>query len=246
MIVLSQVQCDQKTRDILGEDGIAEVTSNLWARDCQTCGQPLGSQPPALCIDDARQYATASLHHQRCRLACWNDGSVIYATGGAHLSWTSLSFMVPSRTGRRADPRPAVLVNPGLEMIFLEPLRGTWRPGYAAQFTSLGMVPPGPKLRVHRPLPGLSAWLANDLVSVTVETPREMIYEATATREVAARARELRGVLLMVTHALDPADLYAAPDGAWERIWKLMQSGQVICGWAGTARRRPAETIQMN
>ena len=235
--MLSQVQADQKTIEILSEEGIAEVTNNLWARDCQTCGRPLGSQPPSLCIDNAGQYGTASLHHQRCRPASWNDGPVIYATGGANLSWTSLSFMLPSRTGRKADPYPAMLLNPGLEMIFLEPLHGTWRPGYAAQFTSLGMVPPGPKLRLHRPLRGLSAWLADDLISVTVETPPEPIYEATATREVVARARELQGVLLMVTHALDPADLYAAPDAAWEKILKLMQSGQVICGWAGTARR---------
>jgi hypothetical protein len=130
-----------------------------------------------------------------------------------------------------------MLLNPGLEMIFLEPLRGTWHPGYAAQFTSLGMVPPGPKLRLHRPLPGLSAWLADDLISVTVETPPEPIYEVTAPREVVARARKLRGVLLMITHALHPADLYATPDGAWAKILKLIQSGQVICGWAGVHER---------
>lgn len=69
--VLPQVQCDQKTRDILGENGIANVTGNLWAKDCQTCGEPLESEPPALCVDDAGTYATASLHHPRCRSAAW-------------------------------------------------------------------------------------------------------------------------------------------------------------------------------
>jgi hypothetical protein len=235
-MVLPQVQCDQKTRDILGEDGISAVADNLWAGDCQTCGRPLGSAPPALCVDDASTYATASLHHPRCRTAAWNDGSAIYAAGGANLSWTSSSFMLPAMTGRKADPRPAMLLNPGLEMIFLEPSEGTWHPGYASWFTSLGMVPPGRKLRLHRPLTGLSAWLADDLISVMVESPPESIYEATALRDVVARARELRGVLLMVTHAVDPARLYAAPDQAWQGIRQLLESGRVICGWVGTSQ----------
>jgi hypothetical protein len=161
---------------------------------------------------------------------------VIYAAAGANLSWTSLSFMLPSVTGRKADPRPVMLLNPGLEMIFLKPSQGTWRPDYASWFTSSGMVPPGRKLSLHRPVPGVSAWLADDLISVTVESPPGSIYEATATPDVVARARELHGVLLMVTHALDPASLYAAPDRAWQRIRQLIESGRVICGWVGTSR----------
>lgn len=155
--MLPEVQCDQKTRDILGDDGIAEVTGSLWAGDCQSCGRPLGGEPPALCVDDAVTYATASLHHSRCRPAAWNDGSVIYLAGGANLSWTSLSFMLPAMAGRKADPRPAMLLNPGLEMIFLEPSGGGWRTGYAKWFTKSGMVPPGRRLRLQRPLPGLTA-----------------------------------------------------------------------------------------
>ena len=102
----SEVQCDQKTRDILGDGGIAEVVGNLWARDCQTCGRPLGTVTPALCVDDASTYATASLHHQGCRPATWNDDPVIYAAAGANLSWTSLSFMLPSVTARKAATEP--------------------------------------------------------------------------------------------------------------------------------------------
>ncbi len=235
-LVLSHVQCDQRTRDILGDEGIAEVTANLWAKDCQSCGRPLGSEPPALCIDDASTYATASLHHPRCRSASWNDDSLIYVVGGANLSWTTLSFMLPAMTGRKADSRPVMLLNPGLEMIFLEPGQGTWRPGYASWFTASGMVPPGRQLRLQRPLRGVSAWLADDLISVTVESPPESIYEATATREVVTRARKLHGVVFMVTHALDPASLYAAPDRAWQSIRQLMGCGRAICGWVGASR----------
>ncbi len=157
--MLREVLCDQKTKDKLGEDGLGEVTASLWAEDCQTCGRKLGSKPPALCVDDAGRYATASLHHPRCRPPGWNDGSVIFAAGGANLSWTSLSFVLPAMSGRKADPRPAMLVNPGLEMIFLEPRQGAWHPAYHRQFTSLGLVPPGRKLRLTRP--GMAAPLAS-------------------------------------------------------------------------------------
>jgi len=50
------------------------VTGSLWPRDCQSCGRPLGSKPPALCIDEMGEFATASLHHPRWRPAGWNDG----------------------------------------------------------------------------------------------------------------------------------------------------------------------------
>ena len=82
----------------------------------------------------------------------------------------------------------------------------------------------------------MSAWLADGLISVTVEAPAGSIYEANAAPEMVARARELRGVLLMVAHALDPARLYAAPDQAWWSVWQLMATGRVICGWADTGQ----------
>jgi hypothetical protein len=221
--LLAEMLCDQKTRDTLGEEGLAAVAASLWAVDCQTCGRPLGTDPPALCIDDSVEYAIAAVHHPGCREPGWDDSSVIAIAGGANLSWTTRSLLLPGTTRGKAEPWPVVLLNPGLEMIFLEPQRDSWRPGYHRQFTSLGMVPPGRKLRLYRPLQGATAWLANDFISVTVgET--ETIYEATAPREVVARAKELRLVLFMVTHALDPAEMDA------RRVPDLLGSGQVIGG----------------
>lgn len=230
--MLAEVLCDQKTRDKLGDAGLTALTASLWPRDCQTCSRKLGSEPPALCIDDVGTWAVASLHHRQCRPPAWNDGSVIPMTGGANTTWTSVSFMLPIQKGRKPDPRPVVLVNPGLEMVFLYPSDAGWRPGYAQQFVGLGMVPPGRSLKVDKPLPGLSAWAAKDLLCVTVKTPPETIYDASAPPEVAERAMKLRGVMFMVTHALDPAELYAAPDQAMGRLMDLLESGHVICGWA--------------
>jgi hypothetical protein len=74
--MLAELWCDQRTRDKLGEAGLAEVTAGLWAQDCQTCGHALGGEPPALCVDKLTGYATAGLHHRRCRPPGWNDGSL--------------------------------------------------------------------------------------------------------------------------------------------------------------------------
>jgi len=233
--MLAEVLCDQKTKDKLGEDGLADVTASLWPRDCQTCSRKLGPDPPALCIDVVSAWAVASLHHRRCRSPFWKDGSAIFMTGGAHTSWTSVSFLLPAR---KADPSPVVLVNPALEMVFLYPSAAGWRPGYAQQFVDLGMVRPGRRLKVDQPLPGLSAWAADDLVCVTITTPPEAIYEASAPREVAGRARKLRGVMFMVTHALDPAELDATPDQATRRLMELLQSDRVLYGWAALSADR--------
>lgn len=108
-------------------------------------------------------------------------------------------------------------------MIFLEPSGDSWRPAYHRQFTSMGMVPPGKKLKPYRPLRGATAWLANDFISVTAGEA-ETIYEVTAPPEVVVRAKELHLVLFMVTHALDPAELDA------RRVIELLRSGQVIGG----------------
>lgn len=234
--MLPEVMCDQKTREKLGAEGIAEVTGNLWPRDCQSCGRPLGSKPPALCIDEMGEFATASLHHPRCRSSSWNDGPVIVTTGSNHVSWATVSFLLPAMVGRKLDPRPVMLLNPGLEMIFLQLDNGTWHPGYHQQFTSLGMMPPGRKLRLSRPMRGALAWLSDDLISVTMESPPETIYESNAPAEAVARARELRGVLFMVTHALDPAALYAAPERAMRNLLGIMQDGRVICGWVSATQ----------
>lgn len=69
LVMLAELWCDQKTRDRLGEAGLAEVTDSLWAQDCQTRGHALGGEPPALCVDELREYATAGLHHRLCRPA---------------------------------------------------------------------------------------------------------------------------------------------------------------------------------
>lgn len=231
--MLSAMVHDDRTAAKLGEGGLAAVAAWLWPGDCQTCGRPLGGQPPALCIDDSATFAAASLHHQRCRRAAWNDDSVIFLAGGApNLTWRSLSFGLPLTVGGEASTMAVLLVNPGLEMIFLEPEGETWRPVYGVPFDAIGLAPPGRKLRVERPVRELAAWASPDLISVTVKAPPEPIYEANASPDVVACARERGGVLLMITHAMNPAGALADPQAAQLALMGIIRDGEAVCGFA--------------
>jgi hypothetical protein len=228
-LVLAGLLCDQKTQERLGTQALAETAGLLYAGDCQTCGRALGTEPPALCVDDMQVLAAASLHHSRCRAPGWNDNSAVFLPDRAHLTWTSLSLMMPMARGWRPDPRATVLVNPGLEMIFLYPHGPAWRPGYDLQFDQL--VLPG-HVKIDSPVAGIAAWAADDLLSVTVEGPVEAIYEVSAPRAITDNARQHGGLLLALTHALDPGALHQGLPGARRMIRDLFRSGQVVCGWA--------------
>jgi hypothetical protein len=81
---------------------------------------------------------------------------------------------------------------------------------------------------ITRPVPGATAQLTAAEVSVAIESwPRS--YQARAPQQVLAAAQQLGGVLLMVTHALLPADLDE------RSFYALRQSGRVVCGWVATS-----------
>jgi hypothetical protein len=42
--------------------------ASLWPADCQTCGNPPGTQPPALCVDNIGAFGMATLHHEHSGL----------------------------------------------------------------------------------------------------------------------------------------------------------------------------------
>jgi hypothetical protein len=102
------------------------VSASLWAQDCQTCGQPLGLGPPALCVDELSGVATAGLHHPGCRPPGWNDSSLILTSSSEVLTWEVCALVLTGVRDGRPGPLPALLVNPGLEQVTLKPDDGTW------------------------------------------------------------------------------------------------------------------------
>lgn len=230
--MLPEVLCDEKTKDRLGELGLAEVCASLHAVDCQTCGRRLGAGPPALVVLDMGASAWASLHHPRCRPAGWNDGSVLTVTGGDTVTWSARTLMIPTTAGRRGtrpDPQPALIVNPGLESILLENRGGRWQPGHDAQLLAAGLVPPGRQFRLTRPVPGAAARAAAGDIAVTITAPPPRTYDAQSAPEITARARELHGVLLIMTSAVHPAEMTSHNAGTL--LTGILTSSQTLAGW---------------
>jgi hypothetical protein len=146
-------------------------------------------------VDELGGYATAGLHHRRCRPPGWNDSSLIITSSGDVLSWQACAILLPGVLGRLPDPRPALLVNPGLEQISLKPASGTWRPGYEAPFEALGLVPPGPELLLNRPVTGATAWLGAGEVSVSIELLVTGIHRRGPRADPGRRAPARRGAV---------------------------------------------------
>ena len=59
----------------------------------------------------------------------------------------------------------------------LRQARGTWRPQIRDVFTAAGMVPPGRKLRIDRPIRGARARLTPDAAQIAVQDLGD-VYEA--------------------------------------------------------------------
>ena len=222
------------TRVQLGSAGVAELAASLWPADCQTCGQPLGAEPPALAVDDMSVVAQASLHHQQCRAPESNNGPVITVTGGTVTYSTRLIMLPIQRSRRAAEPDgalPVMIVNPGMESVMLRRARGTWRPQIRDVFTAAGMVPPGRKLRIHRPIRGARARLTPDAAEITLQDLGD-VYEADLDAQDAAGGpfrREITsqgGIMLNVTHVVDPA-----ADDLARQFRDAMRERRMLCGW---------------
>jgi len=203
--------------------------------DCQTCGRPLGTDPPALVVHDVDEWAQADLHHRGCRAAQWNDGTVFGFSGGNTISWRALSAFFPVSSAPGEVDRVAMLiVNPSLEAVMLYPGADGWRPGYHAYFSAAGLAPSPDALPLTgRIAPGVTAQVGKAEIAAVLKQPApDEKYSAPAAPQTVAAARA-HGFLLVVTHALDPSDLEAAGarDGVLQAL-AAIQQGDAIVGWA--------------
>jgi hypothetical protein len=223
----------------LGKDGVAEASASLWPVDCQTCGQALGPRPPALCVDDVGAFAMATLNHERCRSPEWNDGPVT-GLSGAHVTHRT-RLVMPSLSDLRGTglgPIPVMLVNPSMENVVLVPDDdGKWHLQMHAVFAAMGMAPPGPDLRLYKPITGATARLTGSAVTITMRMPAPSdAYECALTAGDVRFAEEIssqRGIMLAVTYAADP---YSDDDLA-RQFHEALRAGCVLCGWVSLSGR---------
>ena len=244
---VARAEIDDRITQELGPQAVRQVLASLWARDCQGCGRPLGTRPPALVVEFFGTDYKAILFHPGCRASQFKDDGGIHMNGGDTLSWTSqavgMLMRVQGGTGRagragragqagQGDIRtmPVLLVNPGLEMISLKrSASGEWSVSIEQEFGPMGLKAPGvggPVL--GRPLPGLMAFLHGwELVvsvsgvlacSLVLQPPDRPIIDAITAQG---------GVMLAVTHAVDPSEVTGP-----EQMRPVLAGDRSLFGWA--------------
>jgi hypothetical protein len=194
----SRMRIDPATRERLGPQVIADLEANLRPVDCQTCGRSLGRWgKPALEVRAEDGFATASLHHQRCRPPAWVEGSL--QTGrGKHLTWRAGCFLLPPGNV------PLFLVNPSYEYAFLREDDG-WRITNLEPFTQLGFGLEFPSKPLP-PLPALSASIDGDRISVDVRHEDAVLHawhDVPIALDVARVVHEWGDVMVAVTTLMD-------------------------------------------
>jgi hypothetical protein len=216
------------TRLRLGDEGLADLAACLWPVDCQSCGGFLGDDPPSVLVDDLGGRAMASLHHQGCRAPGWNDSMIVITGSGQFTTFVARMVLLPVvRADGIKGTCPLMVVNPGLECVQLQhALDGSWRAGEQHGLAGVGLVRPGPALRLCVPADGLVARITDSCVVVVLQVPPFTVYEAPANRQLLDRARALGGVLIAVTQTLNPGD-FAVSD-----LSAMLAHPRTAAGWA--------------
>lgn len=232
---------NEKISSELGEEGLRGLLACLWPVDCQTCGGFLGEEPPSLCVDDSVIFAVASLHHPGCRTPVWNDSGMITAVSDiSALSYVTTALLLPLGHNGREEWWPMMVVNPGLESVVLEREDQGWRVRPNLAFKAAGLVPPGPGLMIGRPVDGAVALITATSVAVAFQVTPLRTYEAPVDEAIAECARTRGGVLIGVTHALNPGELTE------EDLNTAMATGQILMGWAGVHGAAPRLQAQLS
>jgi len=224
---------DERTQSRLGDEALNELLTSLWPGDCQSCGQSLGGQPPALLIDDLGLITRASLHSV-CRAPAWNDSMVVSTSRADLVTWRTVVLLLPFQAGGQEIRVAGLLVNPGLEEGWLVRGGGTWHPALGSGFAAVGLTSPAAGIPIGVPAAGVTGRQAHGCLSAVING-RPETYETWAEPQIGAQARRYGGFLLIVTHAIHPAQL--DPEG----LDRTLASPLTLTGWAqlDSGRRNP-------
>jgi hypothetical protein len=185
------MQASKRIERELGRAGLAELSTHLWAQNCQTCGLPLGSERPTLVVRSFAVTASASLHHGTCRRPGWEENPRSVFSNPPQLSRIAYALVAPFmlvdgyvRLGG-GPPHgwivPVLLVNPGIEQVPLRRIPGARRGGRWVVSTVATRVHPGLHPDVPAVVRAMQAaadagqlalgWLGVDAASTLAESP---------------------------------------------------------------------------
>ncbi len=229
---------DTVTASTLGQDGLTVLARNLWRQDCQTCGWALGTDKPSVIVSDLIAFASASLHHARCRSPQWITDMPTFTTQDL-MSWKAQSFLLQSPAGSHTD-RPVLLVNPCLEQIMLERTPTGWRALTLETYARAGLRSAVEGLLDTTPVPDISADLDTDTITVRMDDTGQT-WTVECVGPIRNAVTELGGITLAVTTAFNPADLRELG-----QFLDLVGTGETAMGWialAGTSPVPLSETV---
>jgi hypothetical protein len=254
--VVVAMQASKRIERELGRAGLVELSTHLWAQNCQTCGLPLGSERPTLVVRSFAVTASASLHHGACRRPGWEENPQSVFSNPPQLTRIVYALVAPFklvdgyvRLGG-GPPHgwivPVLLVNPGLEQVPLRRnpgarRRGRWVVSTVEIFSHFGLDSAEPGLAMREPQPPIvrtRGLLSGDDLAVDLGSQH---WSASLGRGVGEHVRQQGGALLAVTTRVHPG---RHPDVS--ALVRAMQAaadaGQVALGWLGVdAASTPAE-----
>jgi hypothetical protein len=218
----------------LSREGVNELLERLWPVDCQGCGRPLGEQAPALVVEEVGPFATAGLFHDHCKTSGWNDTGAVRVGRTATTSFTVMAVLLPLQVaGSEPVLTPTLIINPGLEHVFLRPVAGRWVIDLPAAFADAGMRSPGPEFRLTQPIPGAVVRVGVDDVAVTLDDGPHTTYTSAINDQFRAEVLSHGGLLLIVTHAVNPATVQTLPE-----LQPVLRGVDSLFGWVEVAARR--------
>jgi hypothetical protein len=176
-------------------------------------------------VNDLQVFAQASLHHRACRAPGWNEGFIIRASGSALLSWRTVMLLLPFEAGGRMVRVAGLLVNPGLEEVWLAQDDGRWHPQLEESFMRAGLTPPTEGMPIQRPATGVTGHVSQTSLHADINGRTES-YGSEAEPEIRAAAAQLGGFLLIVTSAADPAQIDPPS------LMNALASPMTLVGWA--------------
>lgn len=228
-MAVTELYIDDGIRSRISAEALKQVAANVHKRDCQTCGKPIGAQTPALAIDDAGPFLTATLNHDSCRPSGWyQPGPAVVA---AHLSWTSRFFTLPMSEDGNRTPRGVFIVCPHLEAVHLDQDGGDgWTVNTERYWRARGFRPMGRELVVDKWVADQAPPVARLTGSTISISTLEGQWSSSADLETIKACRTHGGLLVGISTVLDPV----TASGARE-ILQYGTAGHIFLGWVPLA-----------
>jgi len=147
------------------------------------------------------------------------------------LTYRTQTVVMPLVVGDgETDSRVAMFANPGMERVIIRHDGSSWFVSLDA-WSDVGFKPRGQDFDLDQPLPGIVARIVGN--QVVIEVAAEVTpYEFTGgiPHPIGALIREKSGLILGISHAIDPASINSIVD-----LRPALVGNNMVMAWVGLA-----------